>query len=92
MGGIDTEEAIGGAIAGENHPVVLTGWPLVPLPSVMPRSEGIARKPLGIGPPVVGGTFIGLITEAPEASSYRSRGQRGSDLKPLAKRKCQRCK
>jgi hypothetical protein len=40
MGGIDTEEAIAGAIAGDNRPVVVTGWPVVP------RPEGIARKPL----------------------------------------------
>jgi hypothetical protein len=34
----------------------------------MPRPEGIELKPLGIGPPFVGGYFSGLITEAPEAS------------------------
>jgi hypothetical protein len=39
MNGIETEEGIAVATDGE-------GWPVGPLPSVMPRSETITRKPV----------------------------------------------
>jgi hypothetical protein len=89
---IETEEVIAVATAGEARPVASTGWQIVPLPSVMPRAELIARRPLGIGPPVVGGTAIGFITEAPGVPLVRSKGQRGKDTKQRSKRSCKRCK
>jgi hypothetical protein len=51
---IETEEDVAAATGdGEHLPVAstLTGWPEVPLPSVMPRPEGIALIPAGMGPP-----------------------------------------
>jgi hypothetical protein len=71
--------------------VVLTGWPEVPLPSAMPRPERIAQRPVDIGPPTVGGTLIGLITDAPDAPPFRKSGRRGKDSKPRAPRRCKRC-
>ena len=91
MEGIDTEDDIAAATGdGEQLPVAstLTGWPEVPLPSVMPRPEGMALRPAGIGPPTVGGTVIGIMVEAP---TYRISGHRGKDSKRRAKRKCRRC-
>jgi hypothetical protein len=83
MDDIGTEEATAVvATAGRGRPVALTGWPAVPLQSLMPRPEGIARRPVGIAPPVVGGTCI---------PPYRGPGYRGSDSKVRRKRRCKRC-
>jgi hypothetical protein len=94
MDGIETEEAIAAATDHEEDlpSIASTGWPVVPPPSVMPPPEMIARKPVGMGPPVVAGTVIGLITEAQDAPMYRGDGQRGKDSKPRAERQCKRCK
>ncbi len=65
---IKTEEDVAAATGdGEHLPVAspLTGWPEVPLPSVIPRPEGVALGPAGIGPPTVGGTAIGIMVEVP---------------------------
>jgi hypothetical protein len=46
----------------------------------------------GHGPPIVLGTVICLITEAPDAPICRDTGQWGKDSKPRAKRQCHCCK
>jgi hypothetical protein len=79
--GIEPEEA-----------VVFVGWQEVPLPSAMPQPERIAQRPVGMGPPMVGGTLIGLMMEAPDATPFRNSGQRGKDSKPRAPRQSKRCK
>ena len=65
-----------------------TGWPEIPLPSIMPQLQGIVRWPLGLGPPIVAGTMIGLVM-APEAPLRG--GLRGQDSRKRSKRQCQRC-
>jgi hypothetical protein len=72
---IETEEDVAAATGdGEHLPVAstLTGWPEVPLPSVMPRPEGIALMPAGMGPPTVVGTIIGVNGGSTGTSSFRS--------------------
>jgi hypothetical protein len=96
MEGIETEGDIAVATGGvREHLLVAStfagGWPTVPLPSVMPRPEMVARRSAAMGPPTVGGTVIGFMVEAPDALERRI-GERGKDLKPRAKRKCRRCK
>jgi hypothetical protein len=44
MNDIATEEALDIATAGEARLVASAGWPLVPLPSVMPRPELITTR------------------------------------------------
>jgi hypothetical protein len=81
--GDDMEERVGG-------PTTVAGWPQIPLPFIMPQPQGMARWPSGLGPPIVAGTMIGLATVS-EAPLTRKRGGRGTDTKPRAKRRCQRC-
>jgi hypothetical protein len=93
MEGIETEEDVAAATGdGEHLPIAstLTGWPEVPLPSVMPRPEMIALRPAGMGPPTVGGTVIGVVVEAPP--EYRAQDKRQKDSKPRASRTCRRCR
>ena len=66
-----------------------TGWPEIPLPSVVPQPQGAAGWPAaGSGPPPnVAGAMIGLLT-APEALLQCCQGQ---NSKKQAKRGCKRC-
>jgi hypothetical protein len=93
---IETEEDVAAATGdGEHLPVAstLTGWPEVPLPSVMPRPEGIALIPAGMGPPgwvllQLSGLSLASMVEAPV---HRVSGQRGKGSKRRAIRKRRRC-
>jgi hypothetical protein len=78
------------AAPAESH--AATGWPQIPLLSVMRQPQGTACWPAGLGPPIVAGTTVGLVM-APEAPLPRNKrpGFRGADSKPQAKRWCQRC-
>jgi hypothetical protein len=93
MEGIETEEGVAAATGdGEHLPIasILTGWPEVLLPSVMPRPEMIALRPTGMGPPTVGRAIICVVVEAPP--EYRAQGRRQKDSKPRASRTCRRCR
>jgi hypothetical protein len=82
----NVEERAPGAVIG-------AGWPHIPLPSTMCQPELIARRPAGLGPPIVEQTMIGIVTssEGPLARKARKRGDRGRDSKTRAKRRCRRC-
>jgi hypothetical protein len=78
----------------ERAPAVIgAGWPQISLPSIMRQPELIARRPAGLGPPIVEQAMIGIVTssEAPLARKARKRGDRGQDSKTRAKRRCRRC-
>jgi hypothetical protein len=51
-----------------------TGWSQIPLPSIVPRPQGMACWPAGPGPPIVAGTTVGLVM--------------GPEAPPLGKKQC----
>jgi hypothetical protein len=67
---------------------VEAGWPHIPLPSIMWQPDLIARRPAGLGPPVVERAMIGIVTSSEALLTQRSRkrGERGRDSTPRAKR------